>query len=134
MRDDLGGRTFCPHYKDVKLLPCPRPPPIDLLLREFHRICGSYNLLNNCSEDELRLAEKRWLLGIVSTITPIEEIFRKDYHQPARTQKLSDMKTVDIKERFNEHRTSILRKNLVENIWLLPESALTKTSLPRTTN
>ena len=23
MRDILGGKTFCLHYKDVKLLPCP---------------------------------------------------------------------------------------------------------------
>ena len=27
MRDILGGRTFCPHFKDVKLLPCPGRRP-----------------------------------------------------------------------------------------------------------
>ena len=27
MRDVLGGRTFCPHYKDVKLLPSPGRRP-----------------------------------------------------------------------------------------------------------
>ena len=75
MRDILGGKTFCPHYKDVKLLPCPRPPPIELLLRKFHRICEGRNLLNICGVDELLVPDKRWLLDFVSTFTPDYEIF-----------------------------------------------------------
>ena len=54
MRDILGGRTFCPQYKDVKLLPCSRPPLVELLLGKFHRICEGRNLLNNCGVDEVR--------------------------------------------------------------------------------
>jgi hypothetical protein len=114
MRDIFGGRPFCSHYKDVKLLPCPRPPPVKLLLRKFHRICESPNLLNNCGIDELRLPDKRYLLDFVSTFRPDDEIFRKDYRPPARAHKLSEMKTVDINERFNEHRISSRRKFLRE--------------------
>ena len=47
MRDILSGKTFCPHYKNVKLLPCTRLLPVELLLRKFHRICEGRNLLNN---------------------------------------------------------------------------------------
>ena len=79
MRDILGGRTFCPHYKDVKLLPCPRPPPVELLLRKFHCICESPNLLNYCGVDEVRLPDKRWLLDFVSAFRLDDEIFRKVY-------------------------------------------------------
>ena len=92
MRDILGGRTFCPHYKYVKLLPCPRPPPVELLLRKFYRIFESRNLLNNCSVDEVHQPDKRWLLDLVSTFRPDDEIFRKDHRPPARANKLSEMR------------------------------------------
>ncbi len=106
MRDILGGRTFCPHYKDVKLLPCLRPPPVDLLLRNFYRICEGRNLLNHCGVDEVHQPDKPWLLDFVSTFRPDVEIFRKDHRPPARAHKLSVMKTVDVNERTNEHSTS----------------------------
>jgi hypothetical protein len=77
MRDILIGKTFCPHYKDVKLRPCPKPPPVELLLRKFHRICESRNLLNNCGVDELRLPDKRSLLEFVINFTPDDEIFKE---------------------------------------------------------
>ena len=85
MRDILGGRTFCPHYKDVKLLPCHTPPPVELLLRKFHRICKSRNLLNNYGVDEVHLPDKRWLLDFVSAFRPDDEIARKDYRLPRPT-------------------------------------------------
>jgi hypothetical protein len=111
MRDILCGKTFCPHYKDVKLLPCPRPPPVELLLRKFYRICESFNLLNNCGVDELRLPDKRWLLGFLSTFKPDGEILWKDYRPPANSNKLLEMKTVDVNKSFFEKL--VLTKNKV---------------------
>lgn len=32
MRDVIDGRAFCPLYSDIKILPCPRPPTVDVLL------------------------------------------------------------------------------------------------------
>ncbi len=90
MRDVLGGRTFCPHYKVVKLLPCPRPPPVELVLEKFHRICESRNLLKNWGVDEVRQPEKRGLLDFVSTFRPNDEIFGKDHRPPSRVHKLSE--------------------------------------------
>jgi len=92
------------------LLPCPRPPPVELLLRKFHRICESRNLLNNCGVDELRVPDKRWLLDFVSTFKPDDEIFRKDYRPPAKANKLSEMKTVDVNKSFFENLVPTKRK------------------------
>ena len=110
MRDILGGKTFCPHYKDVKLLPCPRPPQVDMLLKKFYRICASRNLLNNCGVDELHQPDKRWLLDFVSTFKPDDEIFQKDYRPPAKANKLSEMKTVDVNKSFFENLAPTKRK------------------------
>ena len=110
MRDILGGKTFCPHYKDVKLLPCPRPPPVELLLRKFHRICEGRKLLNHCGVDEVHQPDMQWLLDFVSTFRLDDEIYRKDHRPPARAHKLSEMKTVDVNKSFNENRVSSRRK------------------------
>jgi len=114
MRDIIGGRTFCPHYKDVRLLPRPRPPPVELLLRKFHRIWEGCYLHNSCGVDALRQPDKGGLLDFVSTFTPDDEIFRKDHRPAARALKLSEMKTVDVNKSFNENRISSRRKLLRE--------------------
>ena len=85
MHNILGGKTFCLLYKDVKLLPCSRPPPVELLLRKFYLICQGRNLLNHCGVDEVHQPDKRWLLDFVSAFRPEDEITRKDYRLPEPT-------------------------------------------------
>ena len=46
----------------------------------------------------MRHPDKRWLLNFVSTFRPDDEIFRKVHRPPARANKLSEMKTVDVQE------------------------------------
>ena len=72
--------------------------------------CESRNLLNNCGVDELRVPDKRWLLDFVSTFKPDDEIFRKDYRPPAKANKLSEMKTVDVNKSFFENLVPAKRK------------------------
>ena len=35
MRNVITGKAFCPKFKDIKMMPCPRPPGKEVLLRMF---------------------------------------------------------------------------------------------------
>jgi hypothetical protein len=83
---------------------------VELLLRKFHRICESRNLLNNYGVDEVHQPDKRWLLEFVSTFKPDDEIFCKDYRPPTKANKLSEMKTVDVNKSFFENLVPTKRK------------------------
>ena len=46
----------------------------------------------------------------MSTFKPDDEIFRKDYLPPAKANKLSEMKTVDVNKSFFENLVPTKRK------------------------
>ena len=45
MRNVFLGKAFCPKYSEVKMLPCPRPPTVEVLLKKFHKIYRDKNLV-----------------------------------------------------------------------------------------
>jgi hypothetical protein len=69
MRNVFLGKAFCPKYSEVKMLPCPRPPTVDVLLKKFHKICRDKNLVL-AGVDESHMPDKRWLLDFIATLTP----------------------------------------------------------------
>jgi len=32
----INGRLYCPRFKDIRLLPCPKPPPKLLIMKEVN--------------------------------------------------------------------------------------------------
>ena len=38
--DVVHKHVFCPKYEEVRLRPCPHPPPKEMLLKEVTRIAG----------------------------------------------------------------------------------------------
>ena len=99
MRNVISGKTFCPKYDEIKMLPCPRPPGKEVLMQKFLRIC-SLNNLTLTGVDEKNVPDKRWLLDFVSTFKPDDEIFRKNYIPPAKETKLSELKTIEMPASF----------------------------------
>ena len=43
MRNVITGKAFCPKYSEIKMLPCPRPPNKDVLLKKFLEIGVTHN-------------------------------------------------------------------------------------------
>ena len=33
----ITGKLYCPKYSDIRLVPCPKPPEKDVLLKDFTR-------------------------------------------------------------------------------------------------
>lgn len=93
MRNVITGKAFCPKYADIKMLPCPRPPNKEVLLKKFLQICVTHNF-QHTGVDEKHQPDKRWLMDFVSTFKPDDEIFKKQYLPPAKETKLSELKTI----------------------------------------
>jgi hypothetical protein len=99
LRNIIHGKAYCPKYAEVKMLPCQRPPTVDVLLRKFHRICRDQNLVL-AGVDESHIPDKRWLLDFIATLNPQDEIFKKNYLPPVKETKLSELKTISIPAHF----------------------------------
>jgi len=99
MRNVMSGKTFCPKFEDIKMLPCPRPPKKDALITKFLEICVSHNFTHT-GVDEKHVPDKRWLMDFVSSFKPEDEIFKKDYLPPAKETKLSELKTIELPASF----------------------------------
>ena len=81
------------------MMPCPRPPTVDVLLKKFHKICRDQNLVLT-GVDDSHMPDKRWLLDFIATLAPQDEIFRKNYLPPVKETKLSELKTISIPANF----------------------------------
>ena len=99
MRNVFMGKEFCLKYSEVRQLPCPRPPTVDVLLRKFHEICRDKNL-TVCGVNDTHIPDKRWLLDFISTLRPEDEIFKKNYLPPVKDTKLSELKTIPLPATF----------------------------------
>ena len=75
-------------FKDIRLLPCPRPPDKDTLLK-FAKEIKTPNNLSLGFHDIDHTPNKEWLLALLSTFRPEIAIFKKDYLAPPRIPKLS---------------------------------------------
>ena len=61
--------------------------------------------------DDNHVPDKRWLLDMVSTFTPGDEIFKKDFMPPPKKNKLSEIKSIELPESFLKDLPNSVRKS-----------------------
>jgi hypothetical protein len=97
--DVICGRLYCPKFVDIKLLPCPRPPDKDTLIKYVKEI-NTPNSKKFGMFDEQHTPNKEWLLAVLSTFRPDLKIFKKDYVAPPRVAKISAKPTINLPSDF----------------------------------
>jgi hypothetical protein len=96
MRQIIKGKAWCPLYSKIVMIPCPRPPNKSVLLEKFWNFVDfNRHELIGVDRDK-HVPDKRWLLDVLATFTPTDEIFRKDYCPPEKASKLSEIKTIEV--------------------------------------
>ena len=99
MRNVMQGKAFCPRFKDIKMLPCPRPPNKELLQLKFQTLVATMEWAMT-GIDEKHQPDKRWLLDVLSTYSPGDDIFKKSYLPPVKDTKLSEIKSIEVPTEF----------------------------------
>lgn len=99
----IQKQYWCPKYADIKLLPCVKAPTKSDLISKLQAFCAKKKL-NIAWIDELHMPDKQWLVQVLATVAPEDEIFRKDYVAPPVRKRMRDIETI------------VLPKELLENM------------------
>ena len=75
------GETYCPRYAEVKPLPCPKPPPKNVLIHQVNlAIEQHFGDTAKCLQTKpQRSPTVRWLLEILAVLDPAHVNFVKGY-------------------------------------------------------
>jgi hypothetical protein len=111
----MEGSTYCPKQEDVRLRACPRPPPKEVLVKKFLDLMKAKGVKSH-GIDETHFPEKRWLIEVISTLKPDDEIFRKDYLPPSTKKNVEEQKTIQVPKDFlkdlPESKSKVKRRRL----------------------
>lgn len=80
----MEGKVFCPKIETIKLKCCPCPPKKDILLAKVFEAMRKKGVSEH-GIDRDHLPDSKWLLAVLSTIAPEDEIFKKNYRPPLRS-------------------------------------------------
>lgn len=80
MKSVREDKIYCPRFKDLKPLPCPDPPPKEILLEAVVKVTTEKNL--DIGAEEGKVPDRDWLLNVLSIHKPNHEFFNKDYLPP----------------------------------------------------
>ena len=96
----LQGHFWCQKFVDIKLKPCVWAPVKDVLLEKVKKLAIEKGL-NVAWIDSAHVPDKDWLIAVISSLNPDDEIFKKDYVAPPIRKRLQDVETITLpKELF----------------------------------
>ena len=89
----LRGEYWCPKVEDIRIKNCVKPPLKEIVASKVWETCTSREL-NLAWMDPAHIPNKKWLLEVLATLKPEDEIFRKDYVAPPVRKRLRDFETI----------------------------------------
>ena len=89
----LRGEYWCPKVEDIRIKNCVKPPLKEIVASKVWETCTSREL-NLAWMDPAHIPNKKWLLEVLATLKPEDEIFRKDYVAPPVRKRLKDVETI----------------------------------------
>ena len=94
----INGSIWCPLFKEIKLSPCPKPPSKEFLINRLKSYVKKEKKIFDINEKHL--PDKTWVLNVLSSFTPNDEIFHKNYVPPAKIKKIFEIKSVNLPSKF----------------------------------
>ena len=117
----MQGHYWCPKFADIKLKPCVRAPVKEVLLEKVKKIAIDKGL-NIAWIDETHLPDKNWLVAVIATLNPSDEIFKKDYVAPPVRKRLQDVETIQLPKEIFEGLPKSTRKVKARRLKIMSEA------------
>jgi len=83
----LKGTYWCPKVEQIKIKNCVRAPVVETLLKILVPLCHAKKH-NIGWIDETHVPDKKWMVDIIATLDPGNDIFKKDYVAPSIRKRL----------------------------------------------
>ena len=92
--------VWCPRQEAIRIRACPRPPAKAVLVGKFLKLMKDKSYAGSGGLVEGRQPDKQWLLAVLATLSPDDEIFKKDYLPPAKKSLVEEQKTINVPNGF----------------------------------
>ena len=89
----MRGDYWCPKVEEIRIKNCVKPPLKEIIASKVWDLCTSKHL-NLAWMDPTHIPNKKWLLEVLATLNPADEIFMKDYVAPPTRKRLRDIETI----------------------------------------
>ena len=117
----LQGVYWCPKYSDIKLVPCVKAPLKEVLVVKARSLCIARG--HNVEwMDKKHLPDKEWLVTVIATLNPQDEIFRKDYVAPPIRRRLQDVETIVLPDEIFAGLPKSKSKNKARRLKIVSEA------------
>jgi hypothetical protein len=89
----LQGNYWCPKSEQIRIKNCVKAPLKEVLIDKLTALCLEKSL-NVAWIDAQHTPDKNWLVTVLATLNPGDEIFKKDYVAPPTRKRLRDIETI----------------------------------------
>ena len=89
----LKGHYWCPKTEEIRMKSIVKAPLKEMILVKLCQICYAHGL-NIGWIDDTHLPDKLWLVNVIATVDPTNEIFDKGYVAPPVKMRLRDIETI----------------------------------------
>ena len=103
------------------MLPCPKPPLKEALMGKIETLCFNKKL-NIAWIDVQHMPDKDWMVAVISTLDPGDEIFRKDYVAPPVRKRLKDIETIILPNQLFENLPKSTSKVKARRLKIMSEA------------
>ena len=81
--------------EEIRIKNCVKAPVKETLLAKLITICQSRGLnISWINVEKNQVPDKKWLVDVIGTLNPHDEIFKKDYVAPPTRKRLRDIETI----------------------------------------
>jgi hypothetical protein len=123
----LKGQYWCPKTEEIRMKSIVKGPLKEVLLVKLCQICYAHRL-NVGWIDDTHVPDKLWLVNVLATIDPTNEIFDKDYVAPPIKMRLRDIETIVLPTELFEGLPKSTSKNKVRRLKVISEALATEKS------
>ena len=123
----LKKNYWCPMTKDIRLKSIVKAPLKEVILVKLCQICVARKL-NIAWIDDAHKPNKEWLVNVIATLDPENEIFDKNYVAPPIKTRLRDIETIVLPTELFEGLPKSTSKNKVRRLKVISEALATEKS------
>ncbi|MFN9905717.1 MAG: hypothetical protein ACK56F_06255, partial [bacterium] len=117
----LQNIYWFPKYQDIRMKACSKPPMKEVLIQKLSDVCTMENY-NIAWIDEKHRPDKKWLIDVLGTLKPDDEIFKKNYVAPPISKKLKDIETIVMPSQIFEDMPSSKSKAKARRLKVVSEA------------